>query len=616
VGSCTSPASTTVTGLQIVTQPSAPTITAPYPKVVCAPSTLTLTASGCAGTINWSNGSSGSSLTLSSVGTYSISATCMVGSCTSPASTTVTGLQIVSQPSAPTIMAPNPKVVCAPNTLTLTASGCGGTVNWSNGSSGTSITLSSVGTYSIYATCVVGSCTSPASTTVTGLQIVTQPSAPTITAPNSKVVCAPNTLTLTASGCGGTVTWSNGSSGTSLTLSSVGTYSISATCTVGSCTSPASTTVTGLQIVAPPVAQASNTGPYNVGQSIQLSASGGDSYNWSGPASFSSSSQNPTISNALISSGGVYTVTVTAGTCSSTATTHVVVSGVDPCTQVVDYQYVKAGNPYQPMFSLTNGMVIQQIPEQVSIMAVPICPSVTVGSVDMTIVGPEINWTILQNVEPFAIFDNLAANFNGRNFVPGTYTMTVTGYLEDNRVGGVVYGPVVTTFTVVGTMATIGAPTVSNNNLCAGSTVNVTFNTTGSFDPSNTFTIQLSDTTGSFTNPIIIGASNSAGTVVCQLPQNLSAGGSYLIRVASSNQVVASNPTISFLSVTPATKNLITNITTGISTEQASLQINATNKIVSPANVTYYAGKAIILNPGFEVKDGSIFKAQIQGCSN
>ncbi|WP_460474423.1 hypothetical protein, partial [Emticicia fontis] len=70
VGSCISVASSTVTGLQIVSQPSAPTITAPNPKIVCAPGTLTLTANGCAGTINWSNGSSGSSLTLSSVGTY------------------------------------------------------------------------------------------------------------------------------------------------------------------------------------------------------------------------------------------------------------------------------------------------------------------------------------------------------------------------------------------------------------------------------------------------------------------------------------------------------------------------------------------------------------------
>ncbi|WP_340239953.1 Ig-like domain repeat protein [Emticicia soli] len=616
VGSCTSPASTAVTGLEIVTQPVAPTITAPSSKVVCSPSTLTLTASGCAGTIAWSNGSSGTSITLSSVGTYSISATCTVGSCTSPASAAVTGLQIVTQPAALTITAPSQKVVCSPSTLTLTASGCGGIVNWSNGGSGTSITLSSVGTYSISATCTVGSCTSVASSVVTGLEIVTQPAAPTITAPSSKVVCSPSTLTLTASGCSGTVNWSNGGSGTSITLSSVGTYSISATCTVGSCTSVVSSAVTGLQITAPLIAVANNTGPYAIGQTIQLNASEGSSYAWSGPAGFSSSSRNPTIPNALPSNGGVYTVTVISGACSATATTNVVVSGVDPCVQVLDLQYVKAGNPYEPMFSLKDGMVIQQIPEQVSIIAKPICSTLPIGSVDLTITGPEINWTILQNVEPYAVFDNLALNVYGRNFIPGTYTITVRGYSEDNRVGGTVYGPVVTTFTVVGTMAVINAPTIPNNRLCAGSTVDVTFATTGLFSQNNIFNIQLSDSTGGFTNPVLIGTSTTAGTTTCQLPQDLIATGKYLIRVASSNQVVASNPTMQYLPVTPAVRSLTASMNIGTAIEQASLQINAANKITSPANVTYNAGKSIVLNPGFEAGQGSVFKAQIQGCSN
>jgi hypothetical protein len=473
-----------------------------------------------------------------------------------------------------------------------------------------------VGTYSITATCTAGSCTSPVSQAVTGLQIVNQPSAPTITAPNSKVVCAPGTLTLTASGCAGTVNWSNGGSGTSISLSSVGTYSITATCTAGSCTSPISQAITGLEIIATPIAQASNTGPYSVGQTIELSASGGTQYNWSGPASFSSASQNPTIPNALASNGGIYTVTVSSGICTATATTNVIVSGIDPCVQIVDLQYVKAGNPYEPMFSLKGGMVIQQVPEQVSILANPICPTIPIGSVDLTITGPEINWTILQNVQPYAVFDNLGVNVYGRNLIPGTYTMTVTGYAEDNRIGGTVYGPVVTTFTVVGTMAVVNAPTVPNNRLCAGSTVDVTFATTGAFDSSNRFNIQLSDSTGGFTNPVLIGTTSVAGTVTCQLPQNLSSTGRYLIRVASSNQVVASNPTLQYLTVVPASKSLTANINAGTITEQASLQINAANRIISPANVTYNAGKSIILNPGFESGTGSVFKAQIQGCNN
>ncbi|WP_340240526.1 3-coathanger stack domain-containing protein, partial [Emticicia soli] len=538
--------------------------------------------------------------------TYTIAAS---GGCAS--ATATTSVRITNNPSASISGSTN--LDCNTASVTRIASG-GGTYVWSNnlGTNATA-TITSAGIYTVTVT-GESNCTATATTSVSINN--TAPNAPTIIAPAQKIVCAPGTLLLSTSGCSGTVNWSNGSSGTSLTLSSVGTYSISATCTVGNCTSVASTAVTGLQIINTPTAQATNTGPYSIGQTIQLTASGGTSYSWSGPASFSSSVQNPTIPNALLTNSGIYTLTVTTGNCTATATTNVIVSGVDPCTQIVDLQYVKAGNPYQNLFSIEDGMVIQQLPEHVSIVVKPICPTISIGSVDLTITGPEINWTILQNVEPYAVFDNLANNVYGRNFIPGTYTLTVRGYAEDNRVGGTVYGPITTTFTVVGTMAVINAPTVPNNRLCAGNTVDVTFATTGAFDPSNTFNIQLSDSTGGFTNPIIIGTATTAGTVTCQLPQNLSATGEYLIRVASSNQVVASNPTMQYLSVTPAIKNLTTNVSTGTVTEQASMQIVAGNRITAPANVTYNAGKSILLNPGFEVRGGSVFKAQIQGCSN
>lgn len=74
--------------------------------------------------------------------------------------------------------------------------------------------------------------------------------APTVTPPASLSVCSPATLTLTANGCAGTITWSNGATGTSIILSSAGTYTISATCTVANCVSNASTVVSGL-IISP-----------------------------------------------------------------------------------------------------------------------------------------------------------------------------------------------------------------------------------------------------------------------------------------------------------------------------------------------------------------------------
>uniref|UniRef100_UPI00301C6E3A beta strand repeat-containing protein n=1 Tax=Emticicia sp. 17c TaxID=3127704 RepID=UPI00301C6E3A len=126
--------------------PAAPTVTAPTTLVVCSPSTLTLTASCATGTVLWSNSSTGTSLTLSSVGTYAISAKCVSNGCESDASST-SNLEIKAKPTAPTVTPPANLVVCSPSTLTLTASCATGTVLWSNSSTGTSLTLSSVGTY-------------------------------------------------------------------------------------------------------------------------------------------------------------------------------------------------------------------------------------------------------------------------------------------------------------------------------------------------------------------------------------------------------------------------------------------------------------------------------------
>ncbi|MFZ1495497.1 MAG: hypothetical protein WAS72_00485, partial [Saprospiraceae bacterium] len=71
---------------------------------------------------------------------------------------------------------------------------------------------------------------------------------------------------------------------------------------------------------------ATSNSPVCVGQTINLMASGGTSYSWSGPASFTSSLQNPTRANATVAMSGNYTVTATSGTCSAVTTVAVVVS--------------------------------------------------------------------------------------------------------------------------------------------------------------------------------------------------------------------------------------------------------------------------------------------------
>ncbi|MCW5909093.1 MAG: hypothetical protein KIS94_14605, partial [Chitinophagales bacterium] len=77
-----------------------------------------------------------------------------------------------------------------------------------------------------------------------------------------------------------------------------------------------------------PSANATNTGPYIPGEDIVLDVtpSGADTYQWSGPGGFSSSLQSPVIPNAQASNSGIYTVTVTfIGSCTSTSSVNVTV---------------------------------------------------------------------------------------------------------------------------------------------------------------------------------------------------------------------------------------------------------------------------------------------------
>ena len=71
---------------------------------------------------------------------------------------------------------------------------------------------------------------------------------------------------------------------------------------------------------------ATNTGPYCVGDNIQLNATTGATYSWAGPNNFSSTSQNPTIPSATAAMGGVYTLTFATPQCTSTTTTTVIVN--------------------------------------------------------------------------------------------------------------------------------------------------------------------------------------------------------------------------------------------------------------------------------------------------
>jgi Ig-like domain CHU_C associated len=606
---------------------------------ICSGTSVSLSATCVSGIITWYN----SATAVSSIGTgnafvqtpsnsieYFVS--CKDGICESDKITTGQ-IQVTQNVSNPTEVSPS-RGVCSGLSVSLSATCATGTLTWYDAASGgaalgtgTNFSQSPSNTTTYYASCENGICISGRVSTM-----VTVNELPTVSIIGvDKLSCTTASVTRTASG-GSIYVWSNGLGTNAMaTVTSAGTYIVSVTNTNG-CTATTTTTVTAdLNLVV----TASNAGPYSSGNTIELTASGANSYSWTGPNEFTSTAQNPRILGALVINDGIYTVVGVSGICSATATTNVTVNtGIDPCTLGMDYQFVKAGNPYQPLFRLTDGMKINQINEEVSIIAVPICPTVNIESVSMLFQGPSNNMNIPQSVSPYALFDNTASNIFGRVLTPGVYTLVVTGYSQDHLLGSVVYGPISTTFTILPTIASINIPTVSSTTLCSGSNFTVNFSTLGTFNPLNQFKVELSDASGNFGSlaiigntqnsanyvyPTIVGTSNPTGTVNCAIPNNIVGGLNYRIRVVSTDGVSVSPKNTSSILIHPKDLTFVSptdNYSTNVGIKQASQKIVASNNVNSPAQVFYQAGKSIELNAGFVVEAGTVFKAEIKGCSN
>jgi Immunoglobulin I-set domain/PKD-like domain len=165
--------------------------------------------------------------------------------------------------------------------------------------------------------------------------------------PSSQTVCAGGSVSfsVTASGSpplsyvwrkGGNVLSNGGSiSGATTTMLTINptapgdSGSYDAVVTDGFSQSLASSAATLTVNAIPGAPVASNNGPICTGQTLQLSAStiASATYSWTGPNSFTSNSQNPSIPSATLAAAGTYNVTATVNACTSSAgTTNAVVN--------------------------------------------------------------------------------------------------------------------------------------------------------------------------------------------------------------------------------------------------------------------------------------------------
>ncbi|MFD1819732.1 hypothetical protein ACFSDG_19340, partial [Pseudarcicella hirudinis] len=212
------------------------------PTSISSGQSSTLSASGCSGTITWNDGTTGSTKTVSSPGTYT--ATCTNSGCStsSPASATVSSSGNPScdngaSPFSMTSVNYNSSSRCVEyqfnaNNLsnanwsikqgntTLYSGSLPQPITSNTGTVNCGVTLAS-GTYDFVLTGVSCNGTTTRAFTVSGGGCSSP--TPGLSA-NPTSISSEQSSTLSASGCSGTITWNDGTTGSTKTVSSPGTY--------------------------------------------------------------------------------------------------------------------------------------------------------------------------------------------------------------------------------------------------------------------------------------------------------------------------------------------------------------------------------------------------------
>lgn len=225
--------------------PMADTCRSPEPPVItgsatfiCRNETVTLTATGCNGTVVWSNGNTGDRITIQPQQTTKYTAICRAPQGCISCFADVWKIT-VNTPEAP-VLTPSATLTCPNDLVTITATGCTGLVHWPDMTTGSNWSGKLTETTVFKATCEQNKCISnPSRAAVVQLDT---PAIPIISA-DLTAVCAGQSVRLTASGCVGTVRWSDGSAGLVRSVTPYTATTYRAICQTGSCQSDSSETI-------------------------------------------------------------------------------------------------------------------------------------------------------------------------------------------------------------------------------------------------------------------------------------------------------------------------------------------------------------------------------------
>lgn len=263
-----------VTGVVHFT-PSAPSISASGPTVLCPSESVVLTAENvCPGcTVKWSNGETGPSISVATAGEYTATVNNPLTTCgDSPVSNPIS-VTTVSPPAAATLSASGPTLLCPGANVELnletTCPDCN--VLWSNGETTSSITVNAAGIYTAILSNVCGE--SPASNAIS-VTTGTAPEAAIVSASGASQLCPSETVLLTAGNscpdCN--ILWSNGETSSSIIVNAAGNYTAILNNVCGE--SPASNAISVTTATTPEAAIVSTSGATQLcpGETVLLTA--------------------------------------------------------------------------------------------------------------------------------------------------------------------------------------------------------------------------------------------------------------------------------------------------------------------------------------------------------
>ncbi len=219
--------------------------------------------------------------------------------------------------------------------------------------------------------------------------------------------------------------------------------------------------------------------------------------------------------------------------------------------------------------------------------------------------------------------DALSYNYTGRlHMASSTYSSSnIATPGAHQTTSGSSHDAYMATF-IIDTIAYFVHPFVDTV-FCQGDTVRIPYKTSYAFNNGNTFYIQLSDGSGSFSSPVNIGmrADTTGDTITCVIPNNTPTGNGYRMRIVSTspNRISVDN----FIDISIYNPGIVTATNNGPLCAGDTLKLQAS--INNPSNVSYtWVGANSFtsstqnptkLNAGTADAGDYIVTASVGGCS-